>query len=321
MASLAEQIKDLAHPKPANFDPEEDDFDTTRATLVKKGEDHDLDDKNLDSSALRTKNISLLSDEDAKYHGRRVSRVDMARMRGDFMDSDESVDELEDGDKSDEESLDSKFDDEIKIDPEEHSDKDDEDSKQESDDDEDDEEDDDEDDDDKDGTDDADILSSRLEDNENQDAGINRFSASNVEDEIEKGMAVQHQQNLWDTFLEYRIRLQKAVVLANKLPQHDVSESFTDNDNQKPGTLQGKKALSDLLYKLLIIQEKLLDQNPDTRKTLYPSAKNGVNKDDEDDEEIPSDSENEEKEEQDNGKTETDVEYSLKLPLKRKAGF
>ena len=97
------------------------------------------------------------------------------------------------------ESLDSKFDDEIKIDPEEHSDKDDEDdedSKQESDDDEDDEEDDDEDDDDEDGTDDADILSSRLEDNENQDAGINRFSASNVEDEIEKGMAVQHQQSM-----------------------------------------------------------------------------------------------------------------------------
>lgn len=69
-----------------------------------------------------------------------------------------------------------------------------------------------------------------------------------------------------------------------------------------------------------------MDQNPETRKTLYPSASNGVKKDNKnDDDEIPSDSENEEKDDDDdddNGDKMETEENSLKLqPLKRKAGF
>lgn len=101
MASLADQIKQLSCPKPTNFDPEEDDFDITRATLVNKNEEEDIDGKNLGSSALRKKNASFLSDEDRKYHGRRVSRSDMAKLRGDFMESDESADDLDNQDDSD----------------------------------------------------------------------------------------------------------------------------------------------------------------------------------------------------------------------------
>lgn len=101
MASLAEQIKKLSCPEPTNFDPEEDDFDITRATVVNKDSGEDIEDSSFASSKLRKKNVSLLSDEDQKYQGRRVSRSEMAKMRGDFMDSDESEDEVDKQDNTD----------------------------------------------------------------------------------------------------------------------------------------------------------------------------------------------------------------------------
>lgn len=98
MASIAEQIRNLSRPEPANFDPEEDDFDTTRAKLVSKDVGEELDSEKLNSSSLRKKNIALLAEEDSKYHGRPVSRGDVARMRGDFQDSDESLGDDDDDD-------------------------------------------------------------------------------------------------------------------------------------------------------------------------------------------------------------------------------
>lgn len=98
MASLAEQIKNLSCPEPTNFDPEEDDFDTTRATVVSKYNQEDEEGQSFGSGALRKKTVSLLADEDQKYEGRTVSRNDLAIMRGDFMDSDESMDELDNED-------------------------------------------------------------------------------------------------------------------------------------------------------------------------------------------------------------------------------
>ena len=85
----------------------------------------------------------------------------------------------------------------------------------------------------------------------------------------------------------------------------------------------------DLLGNLLLIQEKLLEQNPDTTNVLYPGtsstncASHGSNDSDGDDEEISSDSEEEkrsndgdlDREELANGREE---EESLKLPNKRK---
>jgi hypothetical protein len=99
MASLADQIRNLSNPEPTNFDPEDDDFDTTRATLVSKDEGEESDDKKLYYSSLRKKNNALLEDEDSKYQGRRVSRIEVAKMRGDFQESDESVDEEDDSDE------------------------------------------------------------------------------------------------------------------------------------------------------------------------------------------------------------------------------
>lgn len=98
MASIAEEIRNLSRPEPTNFDPEEDDFDTTRAKLVSKDVGEELDGEKSYSSSLRKRNIALLADEDTKYHGRTVSRTDLARMRGDFQDSDGSLEDDEGND-------------------------------------------------------------------------------------------------------------------------------------------------------------------------------------------------------------------------------
>jgi hypothetical protein len=83
--------------------------------------------------------------------------------------------------------------------------------------------------------------------------------------------------------------------------------------------LTERKSLTDLLYKLLIVQEKLLERNPETKSILYPGMKSKGGKDEEDDEEIPSDSEKEEEEKElDEEEVETETRPSLKLPLKRK---
>lgn len=86
--------------------------------------------------------------------------------------------------------------------------------------------------------------------------------------------------------------------------------------------------MAKLLGNLLWIQEKLLEQNPDTRSILHPgaeSSKSTAHSSDAD-EEIPSDTE-EEKSDDDNSDEPEDAddlsngkqaESSLKLPAKRK---
>ena len=86
--------------------------------------------------------------------------------------------------------------------------------------------------------------------------------------------------------------------------------------------------MAKLLGNLLLVQEKLLEQNPDTASVLIPgtdvkqSSAHGSN--DDDDEEIPSDTEDEKSDDDDVGENSKDenmdegAENSLKLPAKRK---
>lgn len=50
---------------------------------------------------------------------------------------------------------------------------------------------------------------------------------------------------LWDSFLEMRIRLQKALLIANRLPQHDqhASLNFSGDKNLKETYKEGKQIL------------------------------------------------------------------------------
>ena len=91
----------------------------------------------------------------------------------------------------------------------------------------------------------------------------------------------------------------------------------------------GRQTVAKLLGNLLWIQEKLLEQNPDTRNILHPGAESGKSTahGSDEDEEIPSDTEDENSDDDSNGDGPDNtgdqpngglVESSLKLPAKRK---
>ncbi|NXC44089.1 AATF protein, partial [Penelope pileata] len=69
-------------------------------------------------------------------------------------------------------------------------------------------------------------------DNED-DGGVMTFSKGHVDDEVEKGKAVKNQLALWDQILEARIKLQKALVTANQLPQPDTFPTFRKEGGQE----------------------------------------------------------------------------------------
>lgn len=86
--------------------------------------------------------------------------------------------------------------------------------------------------------------------------------------------------------------------------------------------------MAKLLGNLLWIQEKLLEQNPDTRSILHPGAESSKSTahGSDADEEIPSDTEDEKSDDNNSDNPEDaddlpngkDAESSLKLPAKRK---
>lgn len=108
----------------------------------------------------------------------------------------------------------------------------------------------------------------RAEDKNSEDDGVvMTFSSVKVSEEVEKGRAVKNQIALWDQLLEGRIKLQKALLTTNQLPQPDVFPVFKDKGGQEFASAlkNSHKALKALLRSLVDLQEELLFQYPDTR--------------------------------------------------------
>ncbi|XP_075760891.1 protein AATF isoform X2 [Pelodiscus sinensis] len=122
------------------------------------------------------------------------------------------------------------------------------------------------------------------------DGGVVTFSKEKVSEEVEKGKAVQNQLALWDQLLEGRIKLQKALLTANQLPQPDIFPAFKKEGGQEFASAlkNSYKALKALLRALVDLQDELLYQYPGTRY-LVDGKQSKV----ESDEEIPSGSDEE----------------------------
>ncbi|GAB5580815.1 protein AATF isoform X4 [Prionailurus iriomotensis] len=106
--------------------------------------------------------------------------------------------------------------------------------------------------------------------NSEDDGVVMTFSSVRVSEEVEKGRAVKNQIALWDQLLEGRIKLQKALLTTNQLPQPDVFPIFRDKGGPEFASAlknrkHGHKALKALLRSLVDLQEELLFQYPDTR--------------------------------------------------------
>uniref|UniRef100_A0A674KEK1 Apoptosis antagonizing transcription factor n=1 Tax=Terrapene triunguis TaxID=2587831 RepID=A0A674KEK1_9SAUR len=122
------------------------------------------------------------------------------------------------------------------------------------------------------------------------DAGVVTFSKEKVSEEVEKGKAVKNQIALWDQLLEGRIKLQKALLTANQLPQPDTFPAFKKEGGREFASAlkNSYKALKALLRALVDLQDELLCQYPGTRH-LVDGKQSKV----ESDEEIPSGSDEE----------------------------
>ncbi|KAF1493221.1 Protein AATF, partial [Megadyptes antipodes antipodes] len=65
------------------------------------------------------------------------------------------------------------------------------------------------------------------------DGGMMTFSKGQEAEEVEKGKAVKNQLALWDQLLEGRIKMQKALVTVNRLPQPDTYPVFRKEGGQE----------------------------------------------------------------------------------------
>ncbi|XP_015112184.1 protein AATF [Diachasma alloeum] len=258
-SSLAEKINSLITAAPENFGSD-DETEETRARVVERYEESDSDDQGLTSS-IRKQNIDLLDEVDERYKGKKVSRKDLY---GDESseDAEESSNEKnceESGEDTDEEDEDE----------EEEESEDDEDSEVDED--------------------------NPLRRNRAPSIPFKSMSTTNLHGDIEKGHAVREQLKLWEHVLEMRIQLQKCLVTSNQLPQFDAHQQFTVNKQFVKTKTETTSKLTNLLENLLLMQEKLLRNNPETKSLLSKKNDEGEREDEEDpmDEEIPSDTDDE----------------------------
>ncbi|NXA82668.1 AATF protein, partial [Thryothorus ludovicianus] len=64
------------------------------------------------------------------------------------------------------------------------------------------------------------------------DGGVLTFSRGQESGEVEKGKAVRNQLALWDQLMEGRIKMQKVLMTANRLPQPDTYPRFRKEGGQ-----------------------------------------------------------------------------------------
>ncbi|CAH0695718.1 unnamed protein product [Spodoptera exigua] len=121
----------------------------------------------------------------------------------------------------------------------------------------------------------------------------------NITEEAKKGICVRNQLLLWENLLEMRIHLQRCVNTANQMPMPDTYSNLKEIKDFAEETNATKTNISNVLDKLLSLQNLLLSKYPETKaicnKKLskqQPETKQTANEDS--DEEIPSDTDNEE---------------------------
>ncbi|XP_064837419.1 protein AATF [Oncorhynchus masou masou] len=318
---ISQQLEDLLNPLPKFTDPEDDHDEETKAKVVEVFDEGDDEDEAVVTlSGLRKKAITLLEETDKRYLGKATSRKNLLKeIEGSGEDDDEDDDENEEEEEEE--------DDDADLEDGEAGDDDDDDEEIESDiakmkslvsklketditlssvtdfhkltEGMDDlgasEDDDDEESDDEDGESEEEEIENEADDVE----AMMTFSKEKVDEEVEKGKAVKDQLALWDQLLEGRIKMQKVLLTANKLPQpHTFPEFKKRGGAEFAGALKNShKALKALQRSLLELQDQLLHQNPDTRPISLGNTWGAHSEEiHSDEEEIHSDDEEERKE-------------------------
>uniref|UniRef100_F6YE22 Mediator of RNA polymerase II transcription subunit 27 n=1 Tax=Xenopus tropicalis TaxID=8364 RepID=F6YE22_XENTR len=278
-ASLSQELANLLNPQPKFRDPEDDQDEATVARVIDRfEEDGNEDDVPMVSQLRRTS--ATLVDTDKRYLGKATSRKDLqADFEGELSDEDSGMNlisdnfpELESAGESDDSEEESGTDGEEDLEVDDSSQSLDEESDQEPAADEDSQK--------------QDSGNSGLED----DGEVLTFSKEKVSKDFEKGQAIKNQIAIWDQLLEGRIKIQKALLLANQLPQSSAFETFKKEGGTEFFKAQKNnyKALKELMRSLVELQDELLYQFPETQYLIDGKKCKSQSED-----EISSDEENE----------------------------
>ncbi|KAM6970658.1 protein AATF [Aplochiton taeniatus] len=300
--SISQQLEDLLNPLPKFTDPEDDHDEETRAKVVDKFDEGEEEEVGVALSGLRKLATCVLPETDRRYLGMSTSRKDLLKETAgsEVEDDDDENDDMEE----DEEEQEDEDDDDHNNDEDtgickdlqggETGDTDEDDDEMEKgvakirtlvskmsgadlglpkktdfhkltegmDDLGESEEDDSGEEDGTDGEEEEDEMEEEAAD----DGVVKTFSQDKVDEEVEKGKAVKNQLELWDKLLEGRIKIQKALVTANQIPQPYTFPEFKKKggDEFAGAFKKSHKALKALQRSLLELQDHLLDQNPDT---------------------------------------------------------
>ncbi|XP_051930295.1 protein AATF [Hippocampus zosterae] len=266
--SFSQELEDLLNPLPKFTDPEDDHDEATKARVVDTfaGDDDATADADDGVGALRRSNAIMLAESDRRYLGKAVSRQKLFLMdtEQDYDDDDEDDDEDDD-------------DDDVCHDQDDQDEEDEEEEKEDGPDEELEEGDDVDEGSDPDLSFPAGVDLRKLtegpgaiegdegetEDDEDEGAAISTFSKAKVDEEVEKGRAVRSQLAVWERLLEARIKMQKALASANRLPRPHVLPHFrARGDAQLAGaTKNARKALKALQRSLLDLHDGLIQQS------------------------------------------------------------
>ncbi|KRY58290.1 NFU1 iron-sulfur cluster scaffold -like protein, mitochondrial, partial [Trichinella britovi] len=236
--NVREEIEALQNPFPGNFDDSDSD-DVTKAQLVPFRSEEELVTETVSKfSRIRAANLKLLDEENPRYKGQVVNRSQLEQ----FTNSDEETASSSATDVSEE--MDISDNDEQEEDEDEEEEEEEEADDYDGDDDEDDDDDDDEEEDQDDRmlVDDGENdymeqgMKMRTENyisDQESDNMIHTFSRVDLLDQKERGIAVQQQLKLWEQMLSLKIRFQKLLQSANRLPQSaDYREKLLQSDDE-----------------------------------------------------------------------------------------
>lgn len=296
-SAFSQQLEELLNPLPKFHDPEDEDDEATKAKVIERfQEDDDEEDENVAAPSALRKSTSGLLETDRRYVGKKVSRKQLLMDIEGSADSDDDTDEDDEQDDEDDgleelaeegrsEEADGESDgNDLDEDDEEMSgsdaplnsadlifprevdfhkltdgmdelgvSEDDDTAGEETVD--------------SDEAGGSDESEAEDEDIVEDEGAVQTFSQDKADEEVEKGKAVKNQLALWDQVLEGRIRIQKALVTANQLPQPQTFPDFKRSGGEKFASelKNAHKALKALQRSLLDLQDQLLFQKEETR--------------------------------------------------------
>lgn len=314
-SAFSQQLEELLNPLPKFQDPEDEDDEATKAKVIERFHEDDDENENVAAPSALRKNICALLETDRRYVGKKVSRKQLLMDTEGSADSDEDDEEQEDEEDGTEELSDERGyeeedaesdgnyledDDEMtvsdaplngadlifpqKVDFHKLTDgmddlgvsEDDDTTGEET----------------VNSEEDGASDQSEAEDDVEDEGAVHTFSQDKANEEVEKGKAVKNQLALWDQVLEGRIKIQKALVTANQLPQPQTFPEFKRRGGEKFASelKNTHKALKALQRSLLELHDELLFQKDETRsialvKTGAQSKSEEIKSDDSQDEE------------------------------------